>query len=138
MSLLDPSRPNEGLRLVKTVWEFLLSVPWQQRISFPSGWPADWIGQIVEERDFSRQGFRPTLVRWEYLVPGEGEGRVFLRLKLLLRNSGAGPARPFTTLIALPTPEVPAVVADDCPCLFAPCFEPREPRCHCCTRGGNP
>lgn len=127
-----PGGSARGLSLRKVVWRFDLEGTWNDRIRFPPGWPEPWIGPVVatEDRRWERLGIQD--LRWQYLVPSEGEGRVYFRIKLVLRGPSSGRLEPYTTLVAVPTPDLPATVSD-CPCMFAPCFQPSRPRCDCCN-----
>ena len=125
--------PTSALTLRKMVWKFTRAGSWLNPIVFPPGWPADWLGPQVEVRDYSDLGLED--MRWQYLVPKDGEGRVFLRIKLVLKADAGGRLLPFTSLVSIPTPQTPAE-ASECPCVNAPCFDPAAPSCDCCEVGG--
>jgi hypothetical protein len=124
--------PAFGLR--RTVWAFNNLGAWNEQITFPPGWPASWIGPKVEQDDRRWRGLGIQEIRWDYLVPAENEGKVFFRVKLVLKSASSGRLMPFTTLVAVRTPDLPAAVSD-CPCLFASCFDPNKPDCGCCIGG---
>lgn len=121
------------LRLRKTVWRFEHPGPWFEEIKFPPGWNRDWIGKVVERVD-KYQDLGLEDIRWQYFTPTDSEGRAFLRVKLVLRAHGSGVLLPFSTVISIPSPDMPVNVSD-CPCLFSPCFDKNAPDCHCCSAG---
>lgn len=121
------------LRLRKTMWRFAHLAPWHDEIEFPPGWRKSWIGPVVERTDkYSDLGLED--IRWQYFVPTDSEGRAFLRVKLVLRAHSSGGLLPFSTVMSLPSPDMPVSVSD-CPCLFGPCFDRAAPDCHCCSGG---
>lgn len=141
----DPDKPRKPvqkrtdvsrMRLRKTVWKFEHAAPWYNLIKFPPGWKDDWIGKVVEHVDAKYADLGLEDIRWQYLVPQDAEGRAFLRVKLVLRARDTAAMLPFSTVVTLPSPDLPTTVSD-CPCLFAPCFDPNRPNCHCCSKGGK-
>ena len=126
-----------GLSLSKTVWEFKHEGTWGNPIQFPPGWPADWIGKQVEHHEDKWKGLNIQDMRWQYLVPDENEGRVFFRMKLVLKAREGARLMPITTLVAVSTPDLPASISD-CPCLFHPRFDPATRDCHVCITAPPP
>jgi hypothetical protein len=127
---------TRDLSLRKIVWKFTQDSVWYDKIAFPPGWPSGWIGPVVEVQDGKYKSLSIQDMRWQYLVPAENEGRVFFRLKLVLRAAEGVRLLPFTTLVGVQTPDLPTMVSN-CPCLFAPCFNV-TPTCDCCSGGGTP
>lgn len=125
-----------GLTLTKTVWEFRNMGSWNNPIEFPAGWPPEWIGPVAEHHVTRFAALRLSDIQWTYLAPDEKEGRVFFRIKLAVISAG-GRLVPFTTLVAVPTPDLPTAVSD-CPCMFAACYDPATKNCDCCTAGSQP
>jgi hypothetical protein len=68
------------------------------------------------------------------LAPVENEGRVFLRVKLVLRAAEGARLLPFTTMVGVQTPDLPTRIST-CPSLFAPCFDAAAPNCWCAAKG---
>lgn len=128
------SSPDARLRLKKTVWKFKHLAPWYDHIKFPPGWKESWIGPVVEKVDDAYADLGLEDIRWQYMVPADPEGRAFLRVKLVLRAPGSSTLLPFTTMVALPSPDLPTRVTA-CPCLFAPCYATTQD-CTCCSRQG--
>ena len=129
-----------GLNLKKTVWQFNQVSSWLENLD-ASGWPSSWIGAVVEKEEARYRGLGIQDLRWQYLPPEENEGRVFFRIKLVLKALDSDRMMPFGSLIAVSTPELPASISD-CPCLFASCFIPwnsggkqKLGNCSCCITG---
>ena len=125
----DGAKPKEGLRLRKTVWEFKKDGSWSESVK--TGWPAEWVGKKVEEQEARYKDLNVMDLRWIYLVPDENEGRVFFRVKLTMKGQG-NRMIPLTTLVGAHTPDLPATISD-CPCLFAPGFDPVKRDCTFCV-----
>jgi prepilin-type N-terminal cleavage/methylation domain-containing protein len=123
-----------GTRLRKKVWKFERSAPWLDPIQFPPGWPANWIGALVEDQDEKYRNLNLVDIKWRYLVPGENEGRVFVRLNILLKPHDGAALIPLSTLVGITTPDPPATISD-CPCLFHPDFDPTKRDCTFCIGG---
>jgi prepilin-type N-terminal cleavage/methylation domain-containing protein len=137
------SKPGDamaGLILKKQVWKFQRQQTWLEQITFPAGWPADWIGPLVETQESRYRDLNLYDMRWQCLVPDQNEGRVFIRMKMILRM-GKGNFLPLTTLVAFNTPEDPGR-RSDCPSLFSLCFKPKpkdkEARDCYCSGGKKP
>jgi prepilin-type N-terminal cleavage/methylation domain-containing protein len=128
-----PGDPVGRLVLKKYVWKFANMQQWTQKITFPAGWPKEWIGELVEEQEARLGALDLYDMRWQYQVPDEGEGRVFLRLKLILKTAGAQ-LLPMTTLVSIPTPDRPTTISG-CPGFFAPCYDPVKRNCFCSGGG---
>jgi hypothetical protein len=126
-----------GLTLTKTVWKFTHDGTWGDKIRFPPGWPTDWIGPQVEKQKTKWQGLNIQDMRWQYLVPDENEGRVFFRMKMVLKAREGTRLMPITTLVAVSTPDLPASISD-CPCLFDARFDPNAPDCNVCITAPPP
>ena len=129
-------KPASALTLTKKVWKFTRQSGWTDMIQFPPGWPTEWIGPEVETNTARYQNLGVQDMRWHYLVPATDEGRVFFRIKLVLKSEG-GRMLPFSTLVTVPTPDH-AQDASECPCLNAPCYDPKLANCDCCNAGGGP
>ena len=128
-----PEDPVGRVVLKKQVWKFLNMQPWTQKITFPAGWPKEWIGPLVEEQEVRFRKLDLFDIRWQYQVPDENEGRVFLRMKLILK-SGKERLLPMTTLVSIPTPDPPTRISG-CPGFFAACFELAKRNCFCSGPG---
>lgn len=133
---MDPEDPGNGLVLRKRVWEFHPRTPWVEAIDPRTSWPADWIGACVTDDTSSFQDLDLQDIRWQYLVPEENEGRVFFRVKLVLRSAQGRTFLPFSTLVGLQTPDPPSQVSD-CPCLLSPMYDPADPDCGACLEGSE-
>jgi hypothetical protein len=137
-------KPEEGLALSKTVWQFNYPGEWHDEIKFPPGWKT-FAGPKIESECVSAEQFRslgtivdmqwifcyPHLEQGGKILPLEPEGRVFFRVKLALRASGSTRILPFTTLVGVSEPDLSQGYST-CPCLFQPCFNPAKPDCGCC------
>lgn len=123
------------LALRKRTWRFTWMGAWMDQTAADGEWPPEWVGPLVEDETRRYSALALEDLRWQCEVPGEQEGRVFVRVKLVLR---AGPSRlvPLSTLIALPTPDHTRD-ASECPCLMAPGFDPANPDCEFCLPGGK-
>ena len=126
-----PPGTKSALALRKQVWNFTHAGDWTQAITFPPGWPAGWVGQSVETEEGRWKRLGVEDMRWQALLPQSGEPELFIRVKLVLRDSEGGGLLPFTTLVGVPLPE-PTAEVSDCPCLNLPCFDPKKPDCSCC------
>jgi len=126
-----PPGSRGALALKKEAWIFRHHAPWTQVITFPPGWPSDWLGPAFpnEEARWRRLGIED--MRYEALLPQSGQPELFIRVKLTLRDAEGGGLLPFTTLVGIPLPP-PATDVSACPCLNAPCFDPAHPDCGCC------
>lgn len=124
-----PGDPGGRLVLRKQVWKFLNMQPWTEKITFPRGWPAAWIGPLVEEHEARFRDLDLHDMRWQYQVPDENEGRVFLRMKMILK-SGKEKLLPMTTLVSIPTPDRPTTISG-CPGFFAACYDMAKRNCFC-------
>jgi len=127
---------GQGLSLRKIVWKFNQDSVWYDKIAYPPGWPSGWIGPVVETQEGKYKSLSIQDMRWQYLTPEENEGRVFFRLKLVLKAAEGMRLLPFTTLIGVQTPDLPTTVSN-CPCLFDPCFSKMPRNCACCSGGGK-
>lgn len=125
------------LVLQKTTWEFLPRGTWSDRLPVGGSWPAEWIGPLVEREQRRFQDLAVHDLRWQFMAPEEGEGRVYFRVKLVLATRGGKRLLPFTTLVSVPTPDLPTELSG-CPCLFAPCWSDEVRDCSCCVAGTNP
>ena len=131
------SAGTKNLVLRRIVWNFNQQSPWYARAEYPSNpWLSDWIGSVVETEEAKFRGLHIQDLRWRYVAPLENEGRVFFRVKMVLKSVDGGRFLPFTTLVGVTTPDLPTRIAS-CPCLFASCFKPAAPACGCCLNGGQ-
>jgi len=133
---VTPPKGTPGLLLHKRVYVFRQNTPWQDPVDLTTGWRQDWIGPLVEDESSRFRNLAIQDLRWRCLVPQENEGKVYFRVKLVLRTLDPGRMLPFSTLVSVATPDLPTRVSD-CPCLFAPCFDPTRPDCHCCSARGE-
>jgi len=131
------SAREEGLSFRKIVWRWKQESPWYTKVSFPSNpWPAEWVGPIVETDEGRFRGLRLQEIRWRFVAPLENEGRVFFRVKMVLKAIEGNRFLPFSTLVGVATPDLPTRIAA-CPCLFSSCFTFERPSCSCCLTGGG-
>ncbi len=124
------------LVLRKRTWEFLELGNFQARLPRGGTWPAEWIGELVEDETRRYQDLVIHDMRWQYLVPSDNEGRVFFRLKVVVAARDGKRLLPYSTLVSVATPDLPAEIST-CRCLFAPCFDPKVPDCSCCVEGAS-
>jgi hypothetical protein len=146
----EDTKPGIGLELTKTVYRWNHMGEWQDQI-LPGQWPAGFIGPVIEQTKISRylkdqDAWLSSLgkiedIQWIFQCPpgGESEGRVFFRVKLVLRAAGGSRLLLFTTLVGVSTPDIAAGLSS-CPSLFANCFDPARPgqTCTCANDQQGP